>query len=161
MKTTDFTDVSCGHVWAPGQESSPDNQGAREGAFRVGCCQNLGNLTEGRFGLRRRGLLLLSLFLFLMTMSHYFHGWSCCIAGSQRVKTESSMCTFKTTCDKVHRLKSGSLLPPPLPSFQQSFIIKGFYDTNLIISHTHWHCSNWSCKPIKFKPFVFMKATRF
>ena len=47
-------------------------------------------------------------------------------------------------------------LPP-----QQSFIRKRFYDTNLIISHAHWHCSNWSCKPMKFKPFVFPKATSF
>lgn len=47
-------------------------------------------------------------------------------------------------------------LPP-----QQSFIRKRFSDTNLIISHAHWHCSNWSCKPMKFKPFVFPKATRF
>lgn len=30
-----------------------------------------------------------------------------------------------------------SRLPP-----QQSFIRKRFYDTNLIISHAHWHCSN-------------------
>lgn len=33
-KTSYFTDLSYVHVWAPGQESSPDNQGAREQAFR-------------------------------------------------------------------------------------------------------------------------------
>lgn len=152
-------------MWSPGQESSP-SAWKDPSASWLRCGQALGKLMECRFRLWRRGLLLLSLFPFLMKKSRYFHDCSCCIAGSQRVKMKSSMCTFKTTCDKVRSLKSGSLHPhpprrPPPPSFQQSFIIKGFYDTNLIISHTHWHCSNWSCKPIKFKPFVFMKATRF
>lgn len=69
--------------------------------------------------------LLLASFPFLMTMSRYFQGWSCCTAGSQRVKMENGLCTFKITCDKVHCLKSGSLLPLTPPQFPAIIYYKG------------------------------------
>lgn len=109
-----FTEPSHGHVWVPGQTAAQMSEEPGKDPSRW----DAANTRQGRFVLRTSSLVPLSWFPFLMTLSHCFHRWSCCIAGSQRVKMEGSICTFKTTCDKVHCLKSGSFLPfapPQLP----------------------------------------------
>lgn len=40
-KPSYFTEPSCDGVWAPGQDSSSDEGGNREGPVQVGCCKHL------------------------------------------------------------------------------------------------------------------------